>query len=699
MTLGRACRIVATAALTVLVCSGGAGAAATSWEPHPEGARTFTGGSAGWTASVTQTGGGLTCSGLLHVPGMTCPAVSNGWQAGGGDGSLRTSLSTAVGLLATTTVDWTSPSFTLAARPDVAAFGFELRGSGGSLIDLGGAGVAADLVDLGSGGGGGGGAGVALLAQTAVAPSAGFNAYGGPLAPAALTAGHTYAVRVRMRFATPLGVAVRGALELDDVALQLTDLDPPTGLSARVSADTVGVRVSGSVDPHGQPTTVTVDYGPTSAYGASTSVAVGGSGAQPFSLPLAGLRPATAYRYRVSAVSPDGMAATTDAGFVSPAESASDGAPMLVGSSSSRQRIAVFDLDAAVTQALVEVRDATGTTLLDSFPDADLDGSATIALPATGATYRVRVVRTRAGAGAGAGAQVASPFVDAVLAADAAAPDVSQTLVIVAPWSSVQRARTVTVLGAPSDVVSRQLQVLDAADAPLGAPVALGIDGSATVTLPDRAGSYRVRATFRDAGGNASVARSLPAVLMGAAVPPDEPTPSDPPDDPAPPAADPSPSPPSSRSSPNPIADPSTGALPIETRARTTYPLEVAVPCAIRPGSSIRPPRRNGVCPGRVVVGRIAAMKRTVGGVRVQLRAARSSVIGGSEPLRFTLSQRGRARLKGIEWKLGARPLRAPSLTAVQLRADGGQQTLSVRLVPRRGRAVTLRVVFRTRAV
>ncbi len=80
-------------------------------------------------------------------PGVTCPVVSNGWQAGGGDGFLRTTVATTVGLLSTTTVDWTSPSFTVAA-PDLASVGFELRGAGGSLLNLGRATVGADLVDL-----------------------------------------------------------------------------------------------------------------------------------------------------------------------------------------------------------------------------------------------------------------------------------------------------------------------------------------------------------------------------------------------------------------------------------------------------------------------------------------------------------------------------------------------------------------------
>lgn len=700
MTLGRAWKgrlrlaptvgsVAIALAVATLAVAAPAGAATTTLQPQPEGARTFAASAAGWTASVRQDGGGLTCSGLLAIPGVTCPIVTNGWQAGSGDGFVRSALSTAVGLLSSTTIDWTSPSFTLAARPDLAAFAFALRGTSGSLLNLGGATVAADLVDAA-----GGSSPIPLVAATAVAPSAGFKDYGGALAPASLTAGHRYVVRVRMVVSTPVGVGVAGSLDLDDVGLQLVDLDPPTDLTAAVSSDTVGVRVSGSVDPHGQATTVTADYGTTSAYGITTSTVTTGSGAQPYSLPLAGLRPATRYHYRVTARSADGTLATTDGTFSSPAEAASDGAPMLVGAGTSRQRIAVFDLDAAVTQAVVEVYDAAGTRLLLTFPDGDLDGSATIALPAAAGRYRVRVVRTRAGG------PVPSPFADATY--DAAPPDTSGTLVIVSPWSSAQRARTVTVLGAPAGVATRELQVLDGAERAVGTPVALGADDTATVTLPATPGSYRVRATFRDGGGQEATARSLQAVLTGVA--PATPEPRRETTDP--PTGGGTGGTGTGGAGTGGGATPGSGAGAISpgagtgaTAARVTipYPMRTAAPCAVRPGSSIRPPRSNGVCPGRRVVGRIAAQRGSVGGVRVTVRAEVPAVIGGSDPLVFTLA--GARGLRSVRWSLGARALRSPVVGAALLRGDGGRQVLSVRLVPRRGRAVTIRLAFRTRAV
>ncbi len=130
----------------------------------------------------------------------------------------------------------------------------------------------------------------------------------------------------------------------------------------------------------------------------------------------------------------------------------------------------------------------------------------------------------------------------------------------------------------------------------------------------------------------------------------------------------------------------------------TPFPLAVGTSrCAVTPGSSIRPAARNGVCPGRRVVGRIAPLRRTVGGVRVTVRAEVPATIGGANALAFTLGQRG-GRLKAVRWTLNGRTLKRPTLRAAQLRSDGGRQTLTARLVPRAGRAVTVRVAFRTRA-
>ncbi|MDO8184790.1 hypothetical protein Q5424_06510 [Conexibacter sp. JD483] len=680
MTLGRAWKGPASAACALALLGAvpsGAAAATTSSEPHPAAARTFEGGAAGWTATVRQDGNGLTCSGLLHIPGVTCPVVSNSWQAGGGDGFLRTNVATTVGLLSTTTVDWTSPSFTVAAAPDLASLGYELRGSSGTLLDLGTATVGADLVDLGT-------RTTAPLARAAPPPlSSVFVGAGGSVSPALLQAGHSYAIRIRLTLPTPVGLAVSGAVELDDVALQLTDLAPPTDLSATVAADTVGVRVHGAVDSHGQPTTVTVDYGPTTAYGATTSAVVNGSGPQPWSLALAGLRPSTEYHYRVSARSADGALQSGDGSFTSPAAPAQDGAPMLIGSFTSQQRIAVFDLDASVTSAVVEVLDRDDGTVLSSFPDSDLDGSVTISMPTRPGVYRVRVRRTRSGGA------TASPTVEAVWDVDVVPPSVAGTLVIVSPYSSSERARTVTVLGRPLDAVSAQVRTLDADGRAVGATGALGSDGSAAVTLPETVGSYRVEIAFADAAGNSASVRSLPLQLTAPVT--------QPPDDGGGGGGGGTRTPDDSARGGGAGGGGGTDGME-RANAVMPYPLAVAtVRCAITPGSSVRPAAHAGICPGRRVIGRIAPLRRTVGGVRVTLRAQVPATIGGANTLAFAVGQRG-GRLRAVRWTLNGRPLRGPTLRAAQLRSDGGRQTLTARLVPRAGRAVTVRVIFRTNA-
>jgi hypothetical protein len=98
---------------------------------------------------------------------------------------------------------------------------------------------------------------------------------------------------------TNVSAVTSGTVDLDNVVLRLTDLAPPTGLTATFPASG-SPRIEGSVDPAGQTTSVTVEYGLTAAYGSTTSaVTVNGSGSQPFTIPLAGLTPGQTYDYRV----------------------------------------------------------------------------------------------------------------------------------------------------------------------------------------------------------------------------------------------------------------------------------------------------------------------------------------------------------------------------------------------------------------
>src|SRR5262249_11937172 len=156
--------------------------------------------------------------------------------------------------------------------------------------------------------------------------------------PGALVPGRTYRVQLATALTTTLAVAADGRVDLDDVVLRITDLLPPTGLTATFPASGPP-RIDGAVDPAAQTTAVTVEYGTTAAYGTtSTPVTVGGSGSQPFSVPLAGLTPGQTYHYRVVAQNGDGRAVTTDATFVAPTPPG-NAPPVVSGAGNSRRRL------------------------------------------------------------------------------------------------------------------------------------------------------------------------------------------------------------------------------------------------------------------------------------------------------------------------------------------------------------------------
>ena len=91
-----------------------------------------------------------------------------------------------------------------------------------------------------------------------------------------------------------------------------------TGTAARVGRTTA--RVSAAVDPHNQPTTWRIEYGPTPAYGTSTletPLRTTTGGRQPVSAQLTGLRPNRTYHYRVVATNALGTVAGEDRIFQS----------------------------------------------------------------------------------------------------------------------------------------------------------------------------------------------------------------------------------------------------------------------------------------------------------------------------------------------------------------------------------------------
>ena len=99
---------------------------------------------------------------------------------------------------------------------------------------------------------------------------------------------------------------------------------PAAGAATKPGASTGGAsnvvqqsaRVSGTIDPNGAPTTYVFQYGPTTAYGATTpELTQTGDGNRAVSVDLGGLTPATKYHYRLVARNAAGQTTGADRTF------------------------------------------------------------------------------------------------------------------------------------------------------------------------------------------------------------------------------------------------------------------------------------------------------------------------------------------------------------------------------------------------
>ena len=97
--------------------------------------------------------------------------------------------------------------------------------------------------------------------------------------------------------------------------------DPIVATGAGTPSGPSAATVGGTVNPKGTATTWTVEYGPTTDYGSTTSPVDAGSGTTdvPVSAELSGLTPATEYHFRIVATNAGGTAAGADATFTTPA--------------------------------------------------------------------------------------------------------------------------------------------------------------------------------------------------------------------------------------------------------------------------------------------------------------------------------------------------------------------------------------------
>jgi hypothetical protein len=486
------CAIVLSA---VAVGAPAARAATTTVQPSPAEARTFATSNGGWASAVDF--GGLVC-----IPGVTCPTANPSFQgsngAGGvGDGYLRSSFGTLLGVLSTTTISWTSPAFAAPSSTDAVNLSLSVRPQIASLLAIGSVQLKASIVNSVTS------AVTPLASIPLTAASASFGAIQTAVPTSAFTAGNSYKLRIGASITTNISAVTSGNVDVDNISLTFADADLPSDLTAAVPTSGPS-RVTGTVDPHGTTTAVTVDYGTTAAYGTTTSaVNVTGTGSQAYSVPLTGLTPGTTYHYRVTAQNDDGSVSTTDDTFVAPSLPSSAAPTAVSGADNSRNRTVTFARAASVAAATIEILGA-GATVLDSVDDTDADGSVDILLPDADGTYDLRVVRE-----SDAGLTATSSTVPALL--DRSAPSLTGLDLTVTPALSTSAQRSVSFTR-PSDADSVSAQVIDADGHDVGSATTVNA-GTADVQLGSTDGSYRVRLTLTDAVGNSVSTTSDPVTL------------------------------------------------------------------------------------------------------------------------------------------------------------------------------------------
>ena len=210
--------IGAAIALAALALAGSALAAVTPYHPA-ENARTFGTGAAGWQGSASTQG---TC-----LQQLTCPTVTNEWQASGGtrggsDGFLRTSIENSVaGAESVTRGIWTSPTFTyrgadgtdpadvtfeVARRADLTALN-ESTGSSATFT--------AEIVNANTG------VGRAIVDDAPLGSIEGWTRTRQfDVKPSSLVIGREYRIRLTTTFNTTAKVFRESSVDYDDVRLR-----------------------------------------------------------------------------------------------------------------------------------------------------------------------------------------------------------------------------------------------------------------------------------------------------------------------------------------------------------------------------------------------------------------------------------------------------------------------------------------------
>jgi hypothetical protein len=108
----------------------------------------------------------------------------------------------------------------------------------------------------------------------------------------------------------------RGVVRPQGVACDIGAVELQAGLPTATTGSASGATVTGSVNPGGQPTRVSVQYGPTTAYGHTAQLDdVDGWSSVPISAPLPGVYDGETINYRVVAANASGSSAGSDQTF------------------------------------------------------------------------------------------------------------------------------------------------------------------------------------------------------------------------------------------------------------------------------------------------------------------------------------------------------------------------------------------------
>ena len=279
-------------------------------------------------------------------------------------------------------------------------------------------------------------------------------AYGSATAPGSAGSGTT---------ATPISVPIGGLAPDTTYHYRVTATNPsgtgdgtdatfttakaPPSLTplAPGSVTATSALAAANVNPNGVSTSVSFQYGHTTAYGSTSAAAPAGAGTSPVRVQatIGSLLPGTAYHYRAVAASADGTTYGPDTAFTTAkaAPTATTGAASVVLSDGARLTGAVVPAGVETTYQFQYGPSAaygqqTALTVAGS-GTSKVNVGATIGGLAAGTSYHYRLVAISAD-GTTAGADAAFTTTGDVTSAGAELPPISRTMAVAITSSSVQ---------------------------------------------------------------------------------------------------------------------------------------------------------------------------------------------------------------------------------------------------------------------